>query len=354
MELSVIIPVYNGGNDFLCCLGALHQSPLRAFEIIVVDDGSTDSSAQAARQYATKVIELKGSPKGPAFARNVGALAATGNILLFLDADIMIHEDTLDLIEGKFMNHPELAAVFGSYDDIPSKIGFVSQYKNLQHHFVHQHGRPEATTFWAGCGAIRRNIFLQFGGFNISYTRPSIEDIELGLRLTKTGYRISLCRDILVTHLKQWSFLSLLKTDIFQRAVPWTQLILSSSEIPSDLNLNLQNRLSVLAVWIFITCLFLGLFQNGLWLGTLAGFIALILLNYEFYYLCFKRGGMLLSISAVGLHSLYFCYSSLTFLLLMIINWVSRFITRISLFVPRKKEAKEQPKENLISGRGVE
>lgn len=322
---------------------SIHQSSKQPYEIIVVDDSSTDSTLQIAQHYATKVIELKGAPKGPAFARNAGASAAAGAILVFLDADVMVHKDTLALIEDKFVSHPELAAVFGSYDDAPLKKGFVSQYKNLQHHFVHQHGHPEATTFWAGCGAIRRDVFLQFGGFKTIYTKPSIEDIELGLRLTRAGYRISLCRDVLVTHLKQWSLHSLLKTDIFQRAVPWTQLILSSSELPRDLNLNVQNRLSVLAVWLSIACLFLGLLAHGLWTGTLVGTLALIMLNREFYHLCYKRGGLLLGISAVGLHSLYFCYSSITFGLLTTINLINRFVAKFFMPLPHKKEAKEQP-----------
>ena len=58
----------------------------------------------------------------------------------------------------------------------------VSQYRNLLHHFVHQHGHAEASTFWAGCGAIRRAAFDAVGGFDAArFPRPSIEDIELGL-----------------------------------------------------------------------------------------------------------------------------------------------------------------------------
>ena len=75
----------------------------------------------------------------------------------------------------------------------PRLQGVVSQYRNLLHHFVHQHGNSEASTFWAGCGAIRRSVFEEMGGFDEQrFPTPSIEDIELGYRLRQAGHRILL------------------------------------------------------------------------------------------------------------------------------------------------------------------
>ena len=69
---------------------------------------------------------------------------------------------------------------------------FLSQYKNLVHHFYHHRGKREASTFWSGCGAVRKQAFLDAGGFDVErYTRPSIEDIELGYRLIKAGGKSS-------------------------------------------------------------------------------------------------------------------------------------------------------------------
>jgi GT2 family glycosyltransferase len=96
------------------------------------------------------------------------------------------------------------------------------------------------------------------GGFNENFPRPSIEDIELGVRLRRSGHRIWLCTDIQATHLKRWDFLTLLRSDILDRAVPWTQLILSTSQSPSDLNLDVKNRASALVVWSFCLSLVLG------------------------------------------------------------------------------------------------
>ena len=83
-----------------------------------------------------------------------------------------------------------IGAVFGAYDESPAAPGLVSQAKNLAHAFVH-HGSPgNAVTFWAGLGAVRTQVFLAVNGFDERFGRPSIEDIDLGYRLTAAGFGI--------------------------------------------------------------------------------------------------------------------------------------------------------------------
>ena len=249
MTLSVIIPVHNGGDEFGLCLEALRASSRCPEEIVVADDASTDGSAVLALRYGAQVVCLEGPPHGPAFARNRGAEKARGEILVFLDADVAIHSDALALMESYLNHHPEIAAVFGSYDVNPRAGSLVSRYKNLLHHYVHQHSQREASTFWGACGAIRREIFAALGGFDESYARPKIEDIEFGVRLRRAGQRVWLCPDVQVTHLKRWTFSTLLQADIFDRAIPWTRLILRETQLPSELNLNVRSRLSAVAAW---------------------------------------------------------------------------------------------------------
>ena len=149
-----------------------------------------------------------------------------------------------------------LSAIIGSYDDSPTAQDTVSQYRNLLHHFTHQHGREDASTFWGACGAIRRSIFHSIGGFNPRYTQSSIEDIELGYRLKEAGHTILLAKDLQVTHQKKWRFADMLKTDIFRRAIPWTELLLAQSRIRMDLNLSFTARLSTLVVFSLAFCRF--------------------------------------------------------------------------------------------------
>src|SRR5271163_2803891 len=176
LQLSVIIPVYNARTYLRQCLASLAASNEAALECIVVDDGSTDDSADVAREFGVQVLST-GGRKGPAFARNMGARAARGRILFFVDADVCVQPDTLSRIGAEFVMNPDVDAVMGSYDGWPSAKNFMSQYRNLMHHYVHQQSRREAVTFWAGCGAMRREVFLEFGGFDEAYQSPAIEDI---------------------------------------------------------------------------------------------------------------------------------------------------------------------------------
>jgi hypothetical protein len=189
---------------------------------------------------------------GPAFARNLGAGEAAGDVLFFLDADVCVKTDTLSRIARSFDADPELDALIGSYDNQPGAADFISQYRNLMHAFVHQTGAEQASTFWSGCGAIRRRVFMQHSGFSLEYKRPAIEDIELGYRLYRAGQKVVLDRKIQVTHLKQWTFWGLVKTDMLDRGIPWTELILRDRRMPDDLNLQLSQRISVALVFVLV------------------------------------------------------------------------------------------------------
>jgi len=105
-----------------------------------------------------------------------------------------------------FRDEPDLAALFGSHDDAPLELNFLSQYKNLLHHDVHQTAqvhqtaRDEASIFCGACDAVRRDIFLALGRFGERYRHPLIEAIELGYRLTRAGHRIRLCQTFFTTY----------------------------------------------------------------------------------------------------------------------------------------------------------
>ncbi len=327
--VSVIVPVFNAAGYIERCLEALIASTYPSFEIIVVDDCSTDNSEAIARQNEVTVLQLS-SQSGPAAARNFGALHARGEIILFIDSDVIVQRETIALAVNNFQNNPEIVAVFGSYDDKPQEKNFMSQYRNLFHHFNHQHSDTEAHTFWAGCGAIRKEIFKEMDGFNQKrYTKPSIEDIELGNRIHKKGYRIILNRDLQVKHLKRWEFLSVLQTDIFQRAIPWSRLILETKFMPKDLNLQITHKISSLSVALMILVipfLLLGDTQfyhipvvpvAGLFFSTL--FVSFLILNQDLYSFFAKRKGIIFMVQVIPLHLLYYLYSGMSFVLC----WIS-------------------------------
>ena len=235
IRVVVVVPAYNAEAHLREVLSAAQRAgPDGA--VVAVDAGSTDATARIAEELGARVIRL---PKraGPAEARNAGAREASAEVILFIDSDCVAHPDVVERVRSAFAEDPELVSLTGSYDAFPREPGFFSQYMNLRHHFTHQVAQREPATFWAGCGAVRRDAFLRLGGFDAErYPSPQIEDIELGMRLARLG-KTRLDPQLNVTHLKRWTGRSVVATDVRRRAVPWARLILESGEVPNDLNL---------------------------------------------------------------------------------------------------------------------
>jgi GT2 family glycosyltransferase len=311
-NIAVIIPVYNGGESFARCLRGVSTFTPAPREVIIVGDGDSDGSSMYARSLGFQVLRNE-RPLGPAVARNQGAKAASCPLLLFLDADVEPYPDLIGRVQKSFAEHPAIVALFGSYDAEPAAPPFFSQYKNLQHHFVHQQGKEEASTFWTGCGAIRREVFLALNGFDEHFQVPAMEDIDLGYRLRKRGYRIRLEKSIQVKHLKTWSFLSVFQTDFFRRAIPWTELILRERLFVKDLNLDSASRFSVALSFLLLA----GILASPLdwrWLiiSGMAGMI-IVSLNAPFYRFLKNTRGSWFAMKAVPVHWFYFLYCGAAF-----------------------------------------
>ncbi|APW64049.1 glycosyltransferase family 2 protein [Paludisphaera borealis] len=310
-SLSVVVPVCNGGSDFKRCLRRLRDSSWADFELIVVDDGSTDDSGLLAESQGAIVLRHD-RPQGPAAARNLGAERASADLIFFLDADVAVYPDTIERGMARFLDDPGLTGLFGSYDDQPTAPGLVSRFRNLLHHYVHQQGDFELDsrpvhTFWTGCGMIRRRDFLDFGGFDPRlYPRPAIEDIELGYRLTRSGRRIVLARDVQATHMKRWSVFEVVRTDIFRRGVPWMLLIKRSGTHETDLNVQLKQQVSVAATGLMLVAA-AGVPLSA-WAGVAVGACAgsVVVLNLEFYRFLGRRRGLGFALASFPLHLLYF------------------------------------------------
>jgi GT2 family glycosyltransferase len=310
-SLSVVVPVHNGGEDFERCLLRLRESSWASDEWIVVDDGSTDGSGDLAARFGAVVL-THDRPLGPAAARNLGAEAASGDLVFFLDADVAVHRDAIGRAMARFLADPGLTALFGSYDDQPSASGLVSRFRNLLHHYVHQRGdfrddvRP-AHTFWTGCGMIRRADFREFGGFDPRlYARPSIEDIELGYRLTRAGRRIVLARDVLATHMKRWTLFDMVRTDVFRRGVPWMLLMKRSGTVETDLNVQFGQKLSVAATGGLLMATAAAAIAPAAGFAAAACAASIVALNMDLYRYLAGRRGAAFAAASFPLHLIYF------------------------------------------------
>jgi len=306
-DWSVIIASYNSSGTLDRCLVALEQSSLRPAECLVIVDGSTDESESIARRHGARVVALR-ERQGPAHARNLGARLAQGEWILFLDSDVCIHPDGLARIVEALGRDCSLDAVMGAYDDTPAATPFLAQYRNLLHCFTHRTGRREASTFWAGCGAIRKDAFFRSGGLDERYNRPAIEDLELGLRLRSMGGRILLDPAVQVKHLKCWTLSSMVRTDVWDRGVPWTRLILRTGRMPNDLNVRWTQRLSVGLSALLVPALAWGAPRTAL-----ACLIAVIGLNLPFLWFLRRKRGIRFAFSAVPVHVLFHIYSGIAF-----------------------------------------
>lgn len=316
-SISVVIPVHDGGEAFRRCLTAVVANA--PTEIIVVADGDAGSAKDVADEFALPVVSVP-TRGGPARARNLGARSARGEILFFVDADVVIPPDAVSRIAEAFRDDPELSAVFGSYDDDPDATNFLSQYKNLFNHYVHQTGREDATTFWAACGAVRRDVFLDLGGFDERHRQPCVEDIELGYRLREEGKRIRLCKGLQVKHLKRWGVVSLVVTDFRYRALPWTELIVRYRRFASDLNLRSSCRASVTLTYALVLSLVAAWWWVWFLVIAAALVVALLGLNSPVYAFFRRKRGLWFTVRVVPWHWFYYLYGGAAFAIGLVLS----------------------------------
>lgn len=247
------------------------------------------------------IVQSKPAGAGPAAARNAGARGLDADVLVFVDSDVEVHADALARIERHFATDPVLAALFGAYDDAPAAPGLTSRFRNLLHHHVHASSPGAAETFWAGLGAVRREVFEAVGGFDAErFPQASVEDIELGMRLREADATILLDPTIRGRHLKAWTPLTMVHTDFLRRGVPWALLLLRSGRGAGSLNLGRRHRASAAATVAFAAAL-----AGRRLRPALAALLGVLALNRRLYLLLLRRGGPRLLLAGIGLHLLH-------------------------------------------------
>jgi glycosyltransferase involved in cell wall biosynthesis len=302
LKITVIVPARNAVSYLGRCLASIQLAIGRDTECIVVDDASADATAEIARASGATVV-ICPTRCGPAAARNLGAREATGDVLLFVDADCVLREHARTAIERAFAD-PEIDALVGAYDEDPDDRGVVSRFRNLLHAYTHRSAGSYGTTFWTGCGAVRREVFRKHDGFDESW--QYMEDVEFGGRLCAAGRRVQFDATLQVRHLKRWTFLGMIRTDVFHRAVPWTRLLIRERRVPNELNLRVGQRASVLlAVVAAVLCAaaILEPLALALIVPALAGVLAL---NQGFYRFLARVESPMFAAASFPLHLVYF------------------------------------------------
>ena len=210
--VSVIIPVKNGGSTIGACLGSIKRSYYKNIEIIVVNDHSTDNTVAIVRSFNCIVLEPKNG-SGANNARNFGASQATGEILVFMDSDIVVERETIlgivETLEERYID-----AVVGIYTAKHRHESFVSQYKNLWVRYSYIKSPPAIDWLFGSISGIRKEAFEKLGGFNVELlAKHGHDDIELGKRFAQAKLNIVLNMDIEVEHLKNYTLGSFIKNE---------------------------------------------------------------------------------------------------------------------------------------------
>lgn len=317
---SIIVPAHQASGMLARTLGAILASdlPREHWELIVVDDASTDDTAVVGARYADTVVRLPGHPHGPAYARNRGFEVSRGELVMFFDADVVVHRDTVRRFCEVMQQHPDAGAAFGSYDDAPPAMGFMSQYRNLLHHYVHQRNAGEVDTFWAGAGVVRRKVFDDAGMYDEwHFARPQIEDIELGARIRGLDQKILLRPEIQVTHLKRWTLGNVIRTDLRDRGIPWARLLAHRKAVLATTSLNLRwsEKLNTILVWGGLA-LILAAGVRGSWILLAAGGAALVsvLISSAPLFAFFRRArGVVFAVRVIPVHLMYYFLNGISF-----------------------------------------
>ncbi len=312
-DVSIVVPVGGNAAEWERCLSSLCRLDPSPGEIIVVLDGPDVIEGRLAAAVGVTFLSLD-QQAGPAVARNLGASKARGALLFFVDSDIELPPDTITGLLCHFGADSQHVAVIGSYDDDPGAENFLSQYRNLLHHFVHQNAKSEASTFWGACGAIYRETFCAIGGFDERFSMPSVEDIELGRRLWRSGHTIRLAKEFQVKHLKTWRLWNLVTTDLFRRAIPWTELMLREGQLTNDLNSKTKDRICVALAWLMLVASVVAWWWLPILVGIPAAALLLVVVNADLFRFFARRRGVRFAFASLMWYWFYLLICGLGFI----------------------------------------
>ena len=265
--VSVLIPVYDGAQTIPVVLQALYRSTYKNFEVVVVNDCSTDNSlevlASLRERYPHRLIDFAQN-QGVSKARNAAAGEARGEIIFFIDADCIVLPDTIELCVQR-LREGECISIGGTYTLEPWDQDFFSIFQSIYIH--HAETKVEHPDYIAThCMAIWKQTFDEFSGFIEDYfigQAASVEDVELSHRLIEAGHKLCRPREILVRHMFRFSLTRSLRNAI-KKSKYWTMYSLYKGDLLHDSGAASHE----LKVNVFTQCLNLALVATAAMTGS--------------------------------------------------------------------------------------
>ena len=308
LSVSIVVPVHDAGALLDDTLAAISASglPRESYELIVVDDASTDKSVSVAARYADTLIRLKGQRRGAAYARNRGVDEARGELVAFVDADVRVRRDTLSKLMAILTADPSVAAVGASSDGTSPDGGVATHYWNLVKQFGSQRHAGFGTQFSASCGVVRRSTLLNAGMFNEWLFRDAgIEDLELGQRLHKAGHRVLLSGDVAVSNMRRHPVREVLGTAwsrsvMLMRTVGYreSRVHARGHEVHA-----LRSAQGIVALMLAALVMKVAVVRHVHWMESVAVALGvLVIANFEIFRFFLRRRGPVFAVAAMPLH----------------------------------------------------
>lgn len=304
ISITVIVPVRNGEATIERCLEAIFSSTVKPREVLVINDSCTDGTVALANRFPCRVIDAP-PPGGVAAARNFGAAQATGDVLFFTDADVILMPEAIAAAE-RALQEGGLDVAVGLQSAVCEFRNGTSVYKNLWLRWTYRQRAGRFSVLYSSAVAIRKSAFERVNGFDTHYQRPNIEDSELGKRLSEAGYRLDLAPELEFLHVKRYNLASMLKTD-FHRTVGMIKVQLRDrfrrarrenyTSIPTPF------LLSCLAPWaVLAITLAGGYFAIRGWPRLIAAVpLVVLLLNMDWLRYIARREGLYLALKGAVL-----------------------------------------------------
>ncbi len=280
MKISIIIPVFNSSSTIKECLDAIYSSKFKNFEVIIVSDNSKDDSIKIAKNFDCKIIELKEN-HGPAYVRNKGAHEAQGDILLFIDSDVIINKDALTYLESKFLNK-DINVIQGIYSHEPIYKSIAGQYQmSYNCYYIWPKKKLYTSSLSTCCCAIRKKIFIDLKGFNTNIKRASAEDEEFGYKLIEKGYKIMILRELNGEHRQEYSIPKYIQRNFLRYTDHMKQYLRNKTYIAKIKQTNYTNV--ILGIPVLGLIIVMGI--TAIFFTSKINFYIFLLLNIIFLFL---------------------------------------------------------------------
>ena len=253
--ISIVIPTYNAEKYMPALLDSIFHNKVDDMEVVIVDDCSTDDTVRICKSFPVRVIKMEEN-SGPAKARNIGVEAAKGDIIYFLDSDVIVLDGAIKEVRDYFDQNPSAKCVIGICSTEPLNKGFVSKYMAM-FEYIHLIGQENkaVSVFAPRCGAIKKDFFLEIGSYDENYKGADVEDFELARRINRQA-NIILNPKIMVKH-QFANFRQALKI-YSRRTVMWVHLFLKEKQLDNAGPTSPSNGLSAMfALFSFLSLLFL-------------------------------------------------------------------------------------------------